>query len=42
MYPEDLRGCAGLNDNIVSDVKSDWNGVDELVDAGLYFWLRWR
>ena len=31
MYPDDLGGSAGLDDNVVPDVKSDRNGIDELV-----------
>ena len=34
VYPDDLSGCVGLNNNVVTNTELDWDGSDEL----MYVW----
>ena len=29
VYPDDLSGCVGLNNNVVTNTELDWDGSDE-------------
>ena len=39
VHPDNLSGCVGLNNNVVTNAKLYWDGFDELMDAWWLFGL---
>ena len=40
MDPDNFCRCVGLEGNVVSYAKLDWNGVDDLEDGGIMIGLK--
>ena len=39
VHPDNLSGCVGLNNNVVTNAKLYWDGFDELMDVWWLFGL---